>query len=136
MESVLLNEGHLVDFAQRRNARADLCHAGIAQERHPIFASHTLDLRGWAAIDDHLADAVGKIKKLSDRGAPAEAAAGTLQAAGALVDGDAAPSLGIETRFAQGFFVVRRLPLAVLANHADEPLRQDAIQSGDEVVRF
>ena len=62
----LLKERHLIDLAQRRDPRADLAQARIAEEGHALFPGHALDLRSRAAVDNHLADAVGEIEKLAD----------------------------------------------------------------------
>ena len=39
----LLKERHLIDLAQRRNSRADLAQARIAEEGHALFSGHALD---------------------------------------------------------------------------------------------
>ena len=82
----LLKEGHLVDLAQRRDARRELSQARIAQERHAFFPRRALDFRSRPAVDDHFANAVGKVEQLGDRGASAIAAAGAFQAPGAFVE--------------------------------------------------
>src|SRR3974390_1368095 len=97
----LLNERHLVDFAQRRDPRAYLPQAGIAQEGHAALPGRALDFRSRPPIDDHFPDAIGKIEKLSHSRAPAVAAAGALQAARAFGELERAPLGRVETGFFQ-----------------------------------
>src|SRR4029079_19329060 len=52
------NEGHLVDLAQRGQAREDLLQGAVAQEGHALLARHLLDLARGPALQDELADAV------------------------------------------------------------------------------
>src|SRR5208282_5825543 len=86
--------------------------------------------------DDHFANVVGEIEQFSDGGASAIAAAGTFQAPGAFVERNDGPFRGIQAGFFQDFGRVLDLFFAIFANHADQALREDAIQRGDEIVRF
>src|SRR5712691_4424829 len=60
--------------------------------------------------------------------------AGTFQAAGALGKGHSRPLFGIQTGFLEHGGGVADLLLAVLADHADQPLRQDTVERRDKVV--
>src|SRR4030088_1962127 len=75
--AMLLNESHLVDLFECRNACADFCQAALAQRDHALFARNTLDLRGGPAIHNHFADAVGQVQQLADCRAAMESGAGT-----------------------------------------------------------
>src|SRR5580704_9383317 len=81
VEVRLLNEGHLVDFAQRGEASAHFAQRRIAQELHAGIARGALDFGSGPAIDDHFANVVGEIEKFGDRRAATIAAAGAFQAA-------------------------------------------------------
>src|SRR5262245_35513057 len=81
-----VNESHLIDFAQRRGADPHLGQAAFAQSNHTFFARDSLDFRGRTPVDNHLPDAVGKIKQLANRGSPVVPGPGTLQATGPFAD--------------------------------------------------
>src|SRR5271156_1623440 len=132
----LVKERHLVDFAECGGAATDFGEAGIAQERHAFFLCDALDFGSGATIDDHFANVVGEIEQLGDSGAAAIAAAGTFQAAGAFEKWNFGPFGRIEAGFLQDFGRVLDLFLTIFANHADQALREDAIQRGDEIVGF
>src|SRR5277367_6008823 len=132
----LVKERHLIDFAEGGGAAADFGEAGIAQEGHAFFFRDALDFRSGAAIDDHFADVVGEIEQLGDGGASAIAAAGTFQAAGAFVERNLGPLGGIEAGFFEDFRGVLDLFFAIFADDANQALREDAIQRGDEIVGF
>src|SRR5580658_3533723 len=97
----LLNERHLVDFAQGGQSRADFAQGRIAQEQHAGVPRGALDFRSGTAVDDHLANVIGKIEKFGDGGAAAVAAAGALETAGAFGKLESAPFRGIEPGFLQ-----------------------------------
>src|SRR5260370_42036585 len=78
--AMLLNEGHLVDFFQRRDARADFRQAALAHRDHAFLAGDALDLRGGPAIHNHFADAVGRVQELADGRAAVKSRAGPFQA--------------------------------------------------------
>src|SRR5271170_6109542 len=132
----LVKERHLIDFAEGGGAAADFGEAGIAQEGHAFFFRDALDFRSGAAIDDHFAHVVGEIEQLGDGGASAIAAAGTFQAAGTFVERNLGPFDGIEAGLFQNFGSVLDLFFAIFADDANQALREDAIQRGDEIVGF
>src|SRR5579864_3066632 len=103
MLSPLLNESHLVDFLERRDALAHFLQRGVPQERHAFLAGGPLDFRSGAAVDDHLANMVGQIQELGNGAASAKSRAGTFQAARALDKLHRTPFRRIETGSAQDF---------------------------------
>src|ERR1035441_8583341 len=78
-----LDKRDLVDFPQGGDPHPHLFHRRIAQERHAVFLGGALDLRGGAAVQNHLANAVRQVQQFVDRRAAAEAGAAALAAAGA-----------------------------------------------------
>src|SRR6266849_6538688 len=134
--AMLLNEGHLIDFLQRRDAGADFGQAAFAQRDHAFFAGNALDLRGGPAIHNHFADAVGEVQQLADGRAAVESGAGALQASGALDQRDGRPHRRIQAGFGQ---FLRRIFLALLAfgaDHPDQALGHDAVERGHKVIRL
>src|ERR1700733_4121104 len=132
----LVKARHLIDFAECGGAAADFCQAGIAQEGHALFLRDALDFRSRTAIDNHLANVIGEIEQFGDGGAPAIAAAGTFQAARPFVEWNFGPFGGVEAGFFENFGSVLDLFFAIFADDADQALREDAIQRGDEIVGF
>src|SRR5690349_14698916 len=115
MLSLLLNEGHLIDFLERRDALAHFRQRGVAQKRHAFLASGTFDLGGGTPVDDHFANVVGQIQEFGNGAAAAESRAGAFQASGALDELHGSPLDGVETRSAQDS---RGIPNDLLAMHA------------------
>src|SRR5579864_265190 len=136
MLSPLLNEGHLVDFLERRDALAHLLERGVPQKRHAFLAGGPLDFRRGAPVDDHLANMIRQIQKFGNGAASAKSRAGTFQAASALDELHRSPLGGIETGSAQNFRGIAYDLLAMHANHAHQALGQNAVQSGNEIVRL
>src|ERR1035438_6111580 len=62
-----LDKRDLVDFPQGGDSPAHLLHRRIAQEGHAVFLGGALDLRGGAAVQDHLANAVRQVQQFVDR---------------------------------------------------------------------
>ena len=87
-------------------------------------------------VQNHLADALGQVEQLMNRGPAAESGAAALEAARALVEGEVAPLRGIEAAFDQVLIRVVHPLLAVVADDAHQPLRQDAVQRRNEIVRL
>src|SRR4029078_5121391 len=75
------DEGHLVDFAQRRLAGEHLLDRGLAQGPHALFARRPLDLGGRLPRQDDLADVIGQIEQLAYGGATLEHGDAALDAA-------------------------------------------------------
>src|SRR5256884_2812856 len=134
--SVLLNESHLVDLFHGRDARTNLGQPAFAQSDHALFASDALDLGSRTAIHNHFPDAVGQVEQFANRRPAMITSTRTFQAAGALGKRDVSPHNRIEAGLLQFlgriFFGLR----AFHTDHTDEPLRHDAIQSRDKVVRL
>src|SRR5713101_1093806 len=134
--AVLLNESHLVNLFHRGDARANLRDTAFSQRNHSLFTRHPLDFRGGPAVHDHFPDAVGQVQQLADRGPPMKSRARAFQTPGTFANRDASPHGGIQAGFLQ---LLRRIFLRLLAfgtNHAHQALRHDAIQGGDEIIRF
>src|SRR5438034_10191537 len=79
LPSSLFNEGHLIDFAKSRSPLGHLLQGRFAEEEHPLVFCCFLDLRGRAAVENHAANAIGKVEKFRDRGAAVETGAVALQ---------------------------------------------------------
>src|SRR5712692_7181927 len=134
--AVLLNESHLVNFFYRGDARANFCQPAFAQSDHAFFASDALDLRSRPAIHDHFADAVGQVEQFANCRAAVITGARAFQAPGALGKRDVPPHSRIEAGFFQFLGRISLGLLAIWTDHANEPLRHDAVESGDKVVRL
>src|SRR5260370_13650949 len=128
--AMLLNEGHLVDFFQRRDAGADFRQAALAQRDHAFLAGDALDLRGGPAIHNHFADAVGKVQEFADGRAAVKSSAGTFQATSAFNQGDSRPHRAIEAGFGQ---FLRRIFLGFFAVGADHGNLATALEAIDAV---
>src|SRR5258708_6363549 len=134
--AVLLNESHLVNFLYRGDARANLCQPAFAQSDHALFASDALDLRSRPAIHDHFPDAVGQVEQLANGRAAMITGARAFQAPGTLGECDVAPDNRIDAGLLQFLGRIFFWPLAIRTDHANEPLRHDAVQRGDKVIRL
>src|SRR4051812_26517273 len=129
-----LDEGDLVDLAQRRDPRAYFSKRGLAQETHPLLAGDLADLGARFLVEDHLAHAVGQVEQFMDGGASAVPRAGALDAALSLVERHLVPLLRVQATRLELLIGVVHLLLAALADDAHQALRQDAIQRAHEVV--
>src|SRR6266851_3672499 len=125
--AVLFNESHLVNFFYAGDARANLGQPAFAQSDHALFASDALDLRSRAAIHDHFADAVGQVEQLANGGAAMITGARAFQAPGALGKRDVPPDNRIDSGLLQFLGRIFSWLLAIRTDHANEPLRHDAI---------
>src|SRR5580698_7348268 len=132
----LLKECHLIDFANGGQAGAYFIKPRAAQEDHSFFLARALDFRRGPPRDDHFADAIGKIEQLADRSTPAIPGAAALEAAGTFVKRNAVPFIRIQADFFELIGGVVDWLFAMLANQADQALRQDAVQGRNEVVRL
>src|ERR1051326_7671871 len=83
---VSVNERHLIDFAQRGNAKLRFSQTAFSQSNHAFVASDALDFRSRPSIDNHLANAVGKVQQFADGSTPMIPRAGALQAPRAFAD--------------------------------------------------
>src|ERR1700704_4943258 len=129
-----VNERHLVDFFERCDALAHLGKGGVPQKRHSFFPRDALDLRSRPATDDHLADMIGQIQQFGNGAAATEARAGALQTADSFDKFDVAPNCRVKTGSAQYFRGISHFLLAMHAHHADQTLRENAIQCRNEVI--
>src|SRR5580704_7970789 len=118
----LVNECHLIDFAQCGDAFANFCEATVPQGNHTFFDGCTFDFGGRAAIDNHFAYAVGEIEQFANSGAPVVASARALEASSTFGERILLPNGGIKTGLAEFGFAVLLGALALRANNADETL--------------
>src|SRR5204863_5019494 len=101
-----------------------------------ISATAALDLRSRTAIHNRRPDAVRHVDQSANRRPAMITSTRTYQSAGALGKRYVSPHKRIEAGFLQllgGIFFGLR---AFRTDHTDEPLRHDAIQSRDKVVRL
>src|SRR5713101_7183640 len=134
--AVLLNESHLVDLFHGRDARANFGQPAFPQSDPALIASDAFDLRSRPAVHDHFAVVLDQVDPFANRRPAVITGARAFQASGALGKRDVAPHERIEARF---FQFLRRISLGLLAvctDHTNEPLRHDAVESGDKVVRL
>src|SRR5579871_100701 len=134
--TVLLNESHLVDFAQCGQALLNFVQTAFAQRNHAFVAGDALDFRSRPAIDNHFADAVGQIEQFANCGAAMIAGARTFETARAFGERRVHPFFGLEACFAN--FIGRKFfqLFAIAADNANEALRQNTVQGRDEIVRL
>src|ERR1035438_796248 len=133
LSKLSLNERHLVDFPQRGGSLPQLLHRGFAQERHPFFPRRALDLRSRPPVQDHFPDAVRQIQQLVNRRASAEPSPAALKTAGPFHHRNVPPFIRVQAAFDQHRVRVLHLVLAVLADHAHQPLRQDAVERRNKI---
>src|SRR5260370_8911277 len=98
-----LNESHLIDFSQGREALLNFIHPAFAQRNHPLFASDTLDLGCWTALYDHLAYTVRQVQQFANGGAAVIARAGTFETTRAFRYRDLRPFFGLQPSFSHFF---------------------------------
>src|SRR5262245_740800 len=131
----LLNERYLIDFFQCRYTGKNLCQCGLAQEGHAFLVSHTLDIRRGLSRDDHIANPIGQVEQLMNGRSPAKARTVAFQASGTLIEIEVRILAGIQPRIRELLGTMTNRPLAISADHPDEPLSQNTIQGRNEVVR-
>ena len=101
----------------------------------PSSFAGALDLGGRPALEDQLADVVGEVEQLGDRGAALEAGAAALDAAGALVEREVGVDRRVEPALHQqlrGWRGARTLQCSQMRAH--QALRQHAVERRHEVV--
>src|SRR5438552_12480852 len=131
-----LNESHLVDFSQRRQSLLNFIHSALTQRNHSLFAGDALDLGCWTALYDHFAYTVRQVEQFANRGTAVIPGAGTFEATGAFRQSDVCPFFRLKAGFADFVRGEALLLFASVADDANEALGQDAVQRGDEIVRF
>src|SRR5271156_5407970 len=82
--AMLVNERHLVNFPQRSRTLTNLCQTALAEGQHTLLDRCALNFRSGPAVHDHLADPVGQVQQLANRGTAMIPRPGALQASGAL----------------------------------------------------
>src|SRR5207237_2201134 len=129
------DERDLVDFAQRRNSSQHPLDSRLAQRPHAFFAGGLLHFGCGTAREDDLTNVIGQIQQLADGRAALVARAATFDAARAFEKQAAVREPRIHRRFNQLLARDVRRALAVEADVPHEPLRQDAVVRGYEMVR-
>src|SRR5439155_25138068 len=112
---------HLVNVFQRGEAFANLGQPAFAQCGHAFLAGYAFNFWSWAALHDHVPDAVCQIEQFANRGAAVITSPRALQASSAFGKRDVAPYSGIETRFLQFCMTISVGLLAALRDHAYQP---------------
>src|SRR6266849_4611763 len=130
----LLNERHLIDFAQRCGAHFYLGQAAVAKRNHTLLDGRALDFGCGAAVHNHFADVIGQVQELADGGPAVIAGAGAFEAACAFGKTEFEGARRIDAAFAQFLRGKFLRALAIFANEANQALGHDAIQSGNEIV--
>src|SRR5581483_5970504 len=122
------------DFFQSGQAAAYAVDGGLTKEAHALFLRQLADFRGGLLFEDQLADGISEIEQLVNRSTATVAGATALDAARAFAEIEGAPLLRIEAGGEQGVLVIVNGADAVLADGTNQPLGQDAVECGDEVV--
>src|SRR5215471_12347774 len=131
-----VNERHLIDFTHGRETLLDFVDTALAQRNHSLFTCSPFDLGSRAAIDDHFSDTIRQVKQFTNRCTAMIAGAGTFQATSTFANRYVYPIFRLQAGFAQFIGSIFFGLLAIGTNDADKALGEDAIQCGDEVVRF
>src|SRR5204862_1378504 len=112
-------------FLDGRNAELDLLQAVITERRHALVDCHLADLIGRRALDREIADLVRVEHDLVEADPAAIAGVVATSAADRLVGVEV--GVGVEALRAHGVGGERDLPLAIGAQLARQPLRDDAV---------
>src|SRR6266849_1027844 len=130
----LLNERHLIDFAQRCGAHFHLGQAAVAKRNHTLLDGRALDFGCRAAVHNHLADMVGQVQEFADGSAAVIAGAGAFEAACAFGKTKFEGARRIDAAFAQLLRGEFLRALAIFANEANQSLGHDAVEGRNEIV--
>src|ERR1700722_14234122 len=136
LSGLALDECDLVDFLQCGDSGPRLFERRLAEKRHAFVARHPPDLRRRALIENQFADLLAQVEQLMDRASSAETGAAALETSGALIERDVTPFLGLEAALRQVLFGISYFVLTMGTNHTDQPLRENAVQRRNEIVRF
>src|SRR5580692_3355347 len=131
-----LDEGDLVNLFQRRQPDSHFIQGGLTQESHTLIAGSSPDLGGRLLQQNHLANAVTQIEQFVDRRSPAESSAGAFNATLPLIEVDLGPGLRIQPAGLENLRGIVRGRTAGFANQSHQPLRQNAVQRRNKVVRL
>src|SRR5215469_8110029 len=133
---MLFNESHLIHFPEGRDSRLHFGQGALPQRDHPFFNGRSLDLGSRPAIHNHFTDAVGEVEQFADGRAAMKAGSGAFQTAGTFGEIVGRAGRRIDPGVTKLRFAMFFRTLAVGADDTHKTLGQDAVQRGDEVVRF
>ncbi len=106
----------------------------VHQEVQAFLRGKLAHLRRRFLFENHLPDQVGEVEQFVDRGPPTVPGAAALDAAASFPELEPAPVRGVQPGELELRVRVGCQVTAVLTDPADQPLRQDAVQRGHEVV--
>src|SRR5574340_545509 len=95
----LVNERHLIDFAQRCDPSTDLGQPAASEGNHTLFDGRSLDFRGGPAVHNHFANMIGQVQQFADCRSPVVAGPRAFQAARAFNKLITRDTGGIKGRF-------------------------------------
>jgi hypothetical protein len=130
-----LNKRDFVNFAKGSQAATNAVQGRLTQEVHALPFCELTDFRARFLLQNYLANWIGQIEQLMDGGSTTIACTVTLWTAGSFTERKIFPLLdGFQSAGNEHFVIVFHDSDAVFANYAHQPLRQDAVDGGDEVV--
>src|SRR5581483_9280247 len=129
-----LDKGDLVDLLQRGQPFSHFIECRFAQEPHTFVARSPTNFGRRLFAENHLADAVAQVEQFVNRGTASEARTGTLYAALALIKWNLRPLFGIQPACLHLLGRVVHYGTAGIANDTNQPLRQNTVQRGHEIV--
>src|ERR1700674_585260 len=130
------DEGDLVNLFQCSQPDSYFIQSGLTQEPHALIASGSPALGSALLQQNHFADTVAQIEQLVDGSSPAESRPSTFNAALSFIEVDLRPHLRIEAAGLENPGGIVRFRGAGFENQPHQPLRQNAVQSRNEVVRL
>ncbi len=106
----------------------------FAQELHAFLLGQLADFRSGLLLQNDFPDRIGQLQQFVDRRSSAIAGTSAFDAACPFAEVEVPPLGGIQSAVAQKLVVVPNGVDAVFADGTHQPLRQDAVERGDEVV--
>src|ERR1039458_3229242 len=94
------------DLLECSEAAPDALKCRLTQETHAFFLGQLADFRSGLLIQNQLADRVGQIEQLMNRGSAAVTGPSALHAAGAFAEAEPVPLGGVKAADQQGIIVV------------------------------
>src|ERR1039458_5065239 len=122
------------DLLECSEAAPDALKCRLTQETHAFFLGQLADFRSGLLIQNQLADRVGQIEQLMNRGSAAVTGPSALHAASTFAEAEPVPLGGVKAADQQSVVVVVDGVRAVFADGAHQSLGQNAVESGYEVV--
>src|SRR5258705_10941720 len=121
---------------QRRQTNQHLLKSRLAQPPEPLGLGGTPDFRPGSSLDDHFPNMIAQIQKLVNGSTPSI----TRMVAGVATNADVEFLFLVSFRQQTGLeklFVARVLgSFTDFTKHSNQPLRENAIEAGNEVIRF